>query len=73
MCFKKNNMERPDEVEDYCHNCLKELHDKNSLPYELTVSIGWALCDNPNMNIKQLLAYADEHMYKKKEKYHQGR
>ncbi len=48
---------------------LKELSEKKSVPFELTVSVGSACSDNGD-SLKDLILKADKAMYMEKKKYH---
>lgn len=69
ILVSENNNDETIDLKERIKEKLKELSEKKSLPFELTVSVGSACSDNGD-SLKDLILKADKAMYMEKKKYH---
>ena len=55
------------DLEKNIHSHLDEINEKNGLPFELSLSVGWAEFDaGQYSNMEELVSAADQAMYRQK-------
>lgn len=69
ILVSENNNDETIDLKERIKEKLKELSEKKSVPFELTVSVGSACSDNGD-SLKDLILKADKAMYMEKKKYH---
>ena len=65
----ENKNEETEDLKERIRNKLKELTERKSVPFELTVSIGSA-CSENGESLRDLILKTDEAMYIEKKKFH---
>ena len=54
-------------------NLLEEQARELNKPYNLSISVGYAVCDDRKESLTSCIRRADEMLYRRKEEYHRGR
>ena len=65
VLFESNDAELPDKLKESINENLRMINERIGIPFELTVSIGYASTDG-SITLKELIDTADEAMYEAK-------
>ena len=65
VLFESNDAELPDKLKESINENLRMINERTGIPFELTVSIGYASTDG-SITLKELIDTADEAMYEVK-------
>ena len=67
VCDSGNRLSDPDDFEKSFIAAMSKEAQLTNLPYELKMSFGFTKCESPATSMNNMIADADEKMYKKKE------